>query len=54
MKNAYAWLRARLCERSTLVGISMACGAAAALPWPWSAISFGVGTIAALIPDNKP
>lgn len=53
VRGVLAYLKARLGERSTWVGIGIAVGAAAALPAPWNAISFGVGTIASLIPDAK-
>jgi hypothetical protein len=53
LRSGLQWLRARLGERSTWVGVGVAVGAAAALPAPWNAIAFGVGTIGALIPDGK-
>jgi len=53
IRAALGFLKARIGERSTWVGIGVAAGAAAVLPTPWNAISFGVGTIAALIPDAK-
>ena len=51
--SALRWLRSRLRERSTLVGIGTAIGAASVLPSPWSWLSLGVGTLAALVPDGK-
>jgi len=47
------WLKTRLTEHSTLVGIGMAITAASVLPSPWNWLSLGVGTLAALIPDGK-
>jgi len=54
MKATFAYLRARLDERSTWVAIGAGIGVAAALPWPWSLVSAIVGVIAALVPDAKP
>lgn len=53
MSKAIGWIKARLGERSTWVGIGMAVSAAAVLPWPWSGLSFGAGVIASMVPDNK-
>lgn len=53
MSNAFNWFKARLSERSTLGGITLAISAAAALPYPWNIISFVVGTITAFIPDGN-
>lgn len=53
IRKALGYLKARLGERSTWVGVGVACGAAAALSTPWNAISFGVGVIASMIPDGK-
>lgn len=47
------WLKSRLSERSTLIGIGTAIAAASVLPDPWNWLSLGVGTLAALIPDGK-
>ncbi|KFG91738.1 hypothetical protein BV98_000596 [Sphingobium herbicidovorans NBRC 16415] len=51
--SAVRWLRSRLQERSTFVGIGTAIGAASILPSPWSWLSLVAGTIAALIPDKN-
>lgn len=51
--SALRWLRSRLQERSTFVGIGTAIGAASVLPAPWSWLSLVVGTLAALIPDKN-
>lgn len=48
------YLRSRLDERSTWLLFGAAIAAAAALPWPWSAISCAVGVIGALVPDGPP
>lgn len=46
------YIRRRLNERSTVVGIGTAVAAASALPAPWNWISLAVGTVAALVPDG--
>jgi hypothetical protein len=48
-----SYIKSRLKERSTLVGIGTAVAAASALPGPWNWISLAVGTLAALVPDGK-
>lgn len=53
IRNAIGFAKARLSERSTWVGVGVACGAAAALTYPWNAISFTVGVIASMVPDGK-
>lgn len=52
LKTTVSYLRARLDERSTWLLIGAAVTAAAALSWPWNAISFAVGVIGALVPDG--
>lgn len=52
MTAAFAYIKARLSERSTYLLIGAAITAAAALPWPWSLVSAIVGTIAAFTPDG--
>lgn len=51
--KAIGYVKARLGERSTWVGVGVACGAAAALSTPWNIISFSVGVIASMVPDGK-
>jgi hypothetical protein len=46
------FLRNRLNERSTWMLISAGIAAAAPLTAPWSYVAFGVGVIAALVPDG--
>ena len=53
VRTTVSYLRARLEERSTWLLIGAAIAAAAALPWPWSAISCAVGVIGALTPDGS-
>lgn len=53
IRHAIGYVKARLGERSTWVGVGVACGAAAALAYPWNVISFGVGVVASMIPDGK-
>jgi hypothetical protein len=52
LKPLYAYLKARIEERSTLGDIVVAISGAAVLPYPWSAVAFGVGLAKALIPDK--
>jgi hypothetical protein len=52
LRATWAYLRARISERSTWIAIGAAVGVAAALPSPWGYVSLAVGTIAALIPDG--
>jgi hypothetical protein len=52
IRSTLAYLRARLDERSTWLLFGASITAAAALPWPWSAISCAVGMIGALTPDG--
>lgn len=47
-----AYLKRRLCERSTYALISAGIAGAAVLDAPWSYVSAVVGTIAALVPDK--
>jgi hypothetical protein len=47
-----AYLKARVGERSTWVGVGLAASAAAVLPYPWNLVSFITGVIASLIPDG--
>ena len=54
VRSTVSYLRARLDERSTWLLFGAAITAAAALSWPWSAISCVVGVIGALIPDGSP
>jgi len=51
MKATFAYIRARLDERSTWIMIGAGITGAAALEWPWSLVSAIVGVIAALVPD---
>lgn len=51
--KALRWLRSRLQERSTFVGIGMAISGAAVLPSPFSWLSLVCGTLGALVPDGK-
>jgi hypothetical protein len=53
VRTTVSYLRQRLNERSTWMLIAASVGAAAALKWPWSAISFAVGVIGALTPDGS-
>jgi hypothetical protein len=52
MISLFLYLRARLCERSTLADIIAGIGAAALLPWPWSLACLGLSLAKALIPDG--
>lgn len=47
------FIKSRVGERSTWVGIGMAVSAAAVLPWPWSAIAFAAGVVSSFVPDGK-
>ena len=49
----WAYIRARLDERSTWMMIGAGIGTAAMLPWPWSLVSSIVGVIAAFVPDGS-
>lgn len=51
--TALKWIKARLSERSTWVGVGMAVTAASALPHPWGVMSFIAGVIAAFVPDGQ-
>jgi len=51
--SALRFLKSRLKERSTLVGICTAIGAASAFPAPYSWLSLLFGSLAALVPDGK-
>jgi hypothetical protein len=46
------YLRARLCERSTLGDIAAGIAAAAFLPWPWSLFCLAVSLAKALVADG--
>jgi fumarate reductase subunit D len=52
LRALWAYLRARLDERSTWLLIGAGCTAAAALAWPWNVISFVVAVIGALVPSG--
>jgi hypothetical protein len=52
VRNLPAYLRRRLCERSTLADIIAGLGAAALLPWPWSLGCLALSLAKALIPDG--
>jgi len=47
------YIKSRLRERSTFVGIGTAIIAASALPEPWNWLSLAVGTMASMVPDGK-
>ena len=47
------YLRARLCERSTLGDLAAGIGAAAFLPWPWSLGCLALSVAKALVPDGR-
>lgn len=51
--HALQYLKNRLCERSTWLGISTAIAGANALNPPWSYASVAVGVIMALTPSTK-
>ena len=53
MRRAFPYLRARLCERSTLADIIAGICAAALLPWPWSFACLLLSAVKALIPDGR-
>lgn len=48
----FAYIKARINERSTWLLIGGSVAAASALPAPWSYVSMGVGVIAAFTPDG--
>ena len=45
-------IRARLGEKTTLVSMVAGVGAASTLEAPWSYISLGLATVAAMVPDD--
>jgi len=53
IRKAIGYVKARLSEHSTWVGLGVAVAAASALPTPWNIISFGVGFMASMVPDGK-
>jgi hypothetical protein len=53
VRATIAYLCDRLDERSTWLLIGAGVTAAAALPIPWSIISFVVAVIGALVPDGS-
>ncbi len=53
MDKIETYLRARLWERSTWLGVGAAITGAAALPPPWSWLFVIVGTIAAIVPERR-
>lgn len=46
------YIKARLSERSTWIGIVAAATGAAALAAPWSYVAMAAGAIAAIIPER--
>ena len=52
MKRLREYLRARLLERSTWVGIGAAIAGAAALPSPYSWLCIAAGIVAAIAPER--
>jgi H+/Cl- antiporter ClcA len=52
MISLVEYLKARLEERATWALIGAGVTAAAALRWPWDAISFAVAAIGALVPGK--
>lgn len=52
MVKVIEYIKARLKEHSTYVGLSLAITAAAALPYPWNVFSFLAGFIGSMFPDG--
>jgi hypothetical protein len=52
LQKTFAYIRARLNERSTWVMIGASVAASAALASPWSYVAVAVGVIGALVPDG--
>ena len=52
MIKVIEYVKARLKEHTTSVGLTLAITAAAALPYPWNILSFVVGFIGSMFPDG--
>ena len=52
MVKVIEYIKARLKEHSTYVGLSLAITAAAALPYPWNVFSFLAGFVGSMFPDG--
>jgi hypothetical protein len=53
MFNTIEYVKGRLSERSTLLAIGAAVGAASSFPHPYSWIVIGFSSAAALVPDGS-